>query len=140
MKIKIKKIHPDAVIPQYAKPGDAGLDLYATEQIVLAPGQRGLVPTGLSMELPRGYVALVWDKSGISTKNGMTTLAGVIDADYRGEYMIAMINLGQEVYTFEKGKKVAQLLIQPIERPEIEEVEELSDSSRGEGGFGSTGL
>ncbi len=140
MKLKIKKLHSDAVFPSYAKKGDAGMDIFASETLTLNPGERGLVKTGISMEFPEGYVFLVWDKSGISTKGGVTTIAGVIDSGYRGELQIAVINLGQEPYTFEKGKKVAQGLIQPIVQAEIEEVSELSDSSRGEGGFGSTGV
>lgn len=140
MKLKIKKLHKDAVVPHFAKPGDAGMDVYAVESLTLEPDERGVVKTGLSFEFPHGYVVLVWDKSGISTKTGVTTLAGVVDADYRGEVGIAVINLGQESYTFEKGKKVAQILIQKVEQPEIEEVEDLSETSRGDGGFGSTGI
>jgi dUTP pyrophosphatase len=140
MKLKIKKLYPDAVLPSYAKQGDAGMDIFAYESLTLAPGERGIVKTGIAMEFPEGYVFLVWDKSGISTKTGVTTLAGVVDAGYRGELQIAVINLGQESYTFEKGKKIAQGLVQPVVCAEIEEVLELSDSSRGEDGFGSTGV
>lgn len=140
MKLKIKKLNNDAVVPCYAKQGDAGMDIFASEKLTLLPGERGLVKTGIAMEFPEGYVFLVWDKSGISTKTGVTTIAGVVDAGYRGELQIAVINLGQEPYTFEKGKKVAQGLMQPIVQAEIEEVETLGDSSRGEGGFGSTGI
>lgn len=140
MKLKIKKLHPDAKIPTYAHPGDAGMDVFALKDLTLLPGERGLVKTGISFECEEGYVLLVWDKSGISTKHGITTLAGVIDAGYRGEIQIGVINLGQETYTFEKGNKVAQILVQSIVNPEIEEVEDISDSPRGTGGFGSTGI
>jgi len=140
MKLKIKKLHPDAKIPSYAHPGDAGMDVFALESLTLAPGERGLVRTGIALEFPEGYVLLMWDKSGISTKHGITTLAGVIDAGYRGEIQIGVVNLGQDSHTFEKGSKVAQILVQPIVRAEIQEVEKLSESIRGEGGFGSTGI
>lgn len=140
MKISIKKLHPDAKVPAFAHPGDAGMDLYSVEDMVLAPGERGSVPTGIAIELPDGYVSLVWDKSGPSHKFGVKTLGGVLDSGYRGEYLIGLINLGQENFEIKKGQKVAQLLIQKVERPEIEEVAELGDTSRGAGGFGSTGV
>lgn len=139
MNIQVKKLHPDAIIPHMAYEGDAGCDLCAIKSIVLKPGERGQVPTGLALEIPKGFVALIWDKSGVSHKGGIKTLGGVIDSGYRGEWMIGVINLGTEEYTFEKGQKVAQFLIQKIETPMFEEVVELSDTSRGEGGFGSTG-
>ncbi len=139
MNIKVKKLHRDAIIPRIAHEGDAGCDLFATESVTLNPRERGQVPTGLALELPLGYVALIWDKSGLSHKVGIKTLGGVIDSGYRGEWMIGVINLGNEAYTFEKGHKVAQFLIQKVESPIFEEVIELSDTSRGENGFGSTG-
>jgi dUTP pyrophosphatase len=139
MNIKVKKLHPDAIIPHIAHEGDAGSDLFATESVTLNPGERGQVPTGLALELPLGYVSLIWDKSGVSHKGGIKTLGGVIDSGYRGEIQVGVINLGEESYTFEKGHKVAQMIIQKIESPTFEEVEELADTSRGEGGFGSTG-
>lgn len=140
MKIRVKKLHPDAKVPAFAHPGDAGLDLYSVEDMVLAPGERGSVPTGIAIELPDGYVSLVWDKSGPSHKFGVKTLGGVLDSGYRGEYLIGLINLGQENFEIKKGQKVAQLLIQKVERPEIEETDELGDTSRGARGFGSTGV
>jgi dUTP pyrophosphatase len=139
MNIKVKKLHPDAIIPNIAHEGDAGSDLFATESVTLNPGERGQVPTGLALELPLGYVSLIWDKSGISHKEGIKTLGGVIDCGYRGEYKIGVINLSDTPYTFEKGHKVAQLLIQRVESPIFEEVSELSDTSRKDNGFGSTG-
>jgi dUTP pyrophosphatase len=140
MNVKVKKIHPDAIIPHIAHEGDAGCDLFATESMTLNPGERGQVPTGLALEIPIGYVGLIWDKSGVSHKGGIKTLGGVIDSGYRGEIQIGVINLSSEAYTFEKGHKVAQLLIQKVETPIFEEVIELSDTSRGEGAFGSTGV
>lgn len=140
MKIKIKKLHPDAVIPNYAHPGDAGMDLYSIEEdFILRPGERKMVGTGISAELPEGYVALIWDKSGVGSK-GIKRLGGVIDCHYRGEYKVVLINLSNEDYEIKKKQKIAQVLIQKIENPEIEIVEELSETPRGEGGFGSTGL
>lgn len=140
MNIKVKRLHPDAQIPNIAHVGDAGCDLFAVESLILKPGERGQVSTGIAMEIPLGYVGLIWDKSGVSHKGGIKTLGGVIDSGYRGEFLIGVINLGQEAYTFEKGNKVAQLLIQKIEAPIFEEVEDLDDTTRGEGGFGSTGI
>lgn len=139
MKIKFKKLHPDAKIPSYAHPGDAGMDFYALERTVLKPGERTAVKTGISSEFPERYVGLFWDKSGIGIKEGIKTLGGVLDAGYRGEIMIGMVNLSEEEYVFEAGHKVAQLLIQEIERAEIVVATELNDSSRGKGIFGSTG-
>lgn len=140
MKIRVKKLHPDAKVPAFAHPGDAGMDLYAVEDMVLAPGERGSVPTGIAIALPDGYVSLVWDKSGPSHKFGVKTLGGVLDSGYRGEYLIGLVNLGQEKFEIKKGQKIAQLLIQKVERPEIEETDELDDTSRGARGFGSTGV
>lgn len=139
MNIEVKKINQDAVIPNIAHSGDAGFDLFAVESVTLNPGERGQVPTGLALAVPQGFVGLIWDKSGVSHKGGIKTLGGVIDSGYRGEIQVGVINLSSESYTFEKGHKVAQMLIQKIETPTFEEVIELSDTSRGEGGFGSTG-
>ncbi len=140
MKIRVKKLHPDAKVPAFAHPGDAGMDLFSVEDMVLAPGERGSVPTGIAIELPEGYVSLVWDKSGPSHKFGMKTLGGVLDSGYRGEYLIGLVNLGREPFEIKRGQKIAQLLIQRVEHPEIQETDELSDTSRGAGGFGSTGV
>lgn len=139
MKIKIKKLYDDVILPSYAYPGDAGMDLYSREDYVLKPGERYVFKLGFSTEFSSDFVALVWDKSGLSAKNGLTCLAGVIDHGYRGEYGVVLLNTSSEPYEIKKGDKIAQLLIQKIEQAEIEEVEELEDSSRGEGGFGSTG-
>ena len=137
--IKIKKLKNNAVLPSYAHAGDAGMDMYAAEDVHIRKGERGKVPTGISIEIPEGYVGLVWDKSGLSINHGLKTLGGVIDAGYRGEIIIGIANLSSEDYTLEKGHKVAQLLIQKIESPVVEEAIELNDSHRGEKGLGSTG-
>lgn len=140
MNIRVKKLHPDAIVPVFAHPGDAGMDLYSVEDRVLAPGERRSVPTGIAIALPDGYVSLVWDKSGVSHKFGVKTLGGVLDSGYRGEYLVGLINLGQEDFVIKKGQKIAQLLIQKVERPDIAVVDELDETSRGTGGFGSTGV
>jgi dUTP pyrophosphatase len=139
MDIKIKKITPEAKAPAYAHPGDAGMDLYACVHMTLAPGETKPVPTGIQMAIPEGYVGLVWDKSGISLK-GVHRLAGVVDAGYRGEVRVVMVNLGTEPFEIRPGMKIAQMLIQPVEVPTIVESDTLDDTSRGAGGFGSTGL
>lgn len=140
MKIKIKKLSEDAKTPSYAHFDDAGMDLYAVADILIKVGERVQVPTGLAMELPVGYVGLIWDKSGLSHKHGLKTLGGVLDSGYRGEILVGMINLGKEEYRLEKGHKVAQMIIQEKINAEFEEVDELDDSSeRGVGGIGSTG-
>jgi dUTP pyrophosphatase len=140
MKIKIKKLNEEAKIPSYAHFDDAGMDLYAVSDVLIKVGERVQVPTGLAMELPVGYVGLIWDKSGLSHKHGLKTLGGVLDSGYRGEILVGMINLGKEEYRLEKGHKVAQLIIQEKITAEFEEVSELDDSSeRGTGGIGSSG-
>ncbi len=139
MKLKVKKVHSDAKLPHYANAHDAGMDLFALEEVIVKKGEIARIRTGISLEIPEGYVGLCWDKSGLSMNHGIKTLAGVIDSGFRGELVVAVINLGNEDYTFEKGHKVMQMLVQKIETVEIEEAEELSDSDRGEKGFGSSG-
>ena len=139
MTIRVKKLHPDAKLPSYAHPGDAGMDLFALEQVTIKKGERARISTGIAMEIPHGYVGLVWDKGSIGSIQGLKNLGGVMDAGYRGDYIITLVNLSEKDYTIEKHNKIAQLLIQKIEHPEIVETNELSDSSRGEGRFGSTG-
>ncbi len=139
MKLKVKRIHPQAKLPAYAHPGDAGFDLFSCVDLVLGPGEVKAVPTGIQMAIPLGFVGLVWDKSGISLK-AVHRLAGVVDAGYRGEVQVVLVNLGREPYPVKAGMKVAQMLIQPVHAVEIEDAAELEDTSRGEGGFGSTGL
>lgn len=138
MKLYIKKLREDAKIPTRAHYDDAGIDIFAHGTHIVESHQTIAIPTGVSMELEKGYVSLVWDKSGIALK-GIKTIGGVIDAGYRGEYKIMVHNLSSVPHTFSHGDKVAQILIQKVEFPELEVVEELSDSKRGTGGFGSTG-
>ena len=139
MEIRVKKIHKDAKLPTYAHHGDAGFDLYAIESVSIPVGARVLVGTGIAIEIPDGYVGLIWDKSGLSMVHGLKNLGGVIDARYRGEIKAGVVNLSDDDYTITAGHKVAQMLIQKVERADIKEVTELSDTSRGHGGFGSTG-
>jgi len=140
MKLKIKKLHADAILPKYATKDDAAMDFFAIENVEVAPMERVQIGTGIAMEIPEGYVGLIWDKSGLSHKHGIKTLGGVIDSGYRGEIKVGIINFGKEKYTFEKGHKVAQIIIQKKETPEIVEVDELDlNTERGEGAFGSTG-
>ena len=138
MKLKVKKMNADAKLPIYGHKGDAGMDLFSSLECVLKKSEVFAVPTGICVEIPRGYVGLIWDKSGVSLR-GAHRLAGVVDAGYRGEIKVVMVNLGQDTFAVEKGMKIAQLLIQEVEEVEIVEVVDLEDSSRGEGGFGSTG-
>lgn len=138
MKIKIKKLKENAKLPNYAHPGDVGMDLYAMETVTIAPMEHYRFWHGFAMEFPEGYVAKVFDKSSIS-KAGFKQLGGVFDAGYRGEYNTHLVNLSSEPYTFEEGDKVAQLIIIPVAIAELEEAGTLSESARGEGAFGSTG-
>lgn len=139
MELKIKRIHPEAKLPSYGHKGDAGLDLFSCADYVLGAGEVKAIQTGIKVAIPRGYVGLIWDKSGISLK-GVHKLAGVVDAGYRGEVQVVMINLGNAPYEIKKGMKIAQMLIQPISEVEVIEAEDLDDTLRGEDGFGSTGL
>lgn len=141
MTVKFKKTHPDAVLPAYAKPGDAGLDVCACEAATLRPGEWCLVRTGLVMELPPGTEAQMRPRSGLALKYGVTLLntPGTIDEGYRGEVGVILINLGQEEFAVRPGMRVAQMVIAPVLRVETSEVAEVSASARGGGGFGSTG-
>ncbi|MDB5239056.1 MAG: dut [Candidatus Parcubacteria bacterium] len=139
MKVHIKKLHPDAKIPEYAHAGDAGVDLFTIEPFELEPGERKSIPLGLAIEIPPGYVGLMWDKSGLSHKCGIKSFGGVIDSGYRGEIHAGVLNLSDKFFSFDKGQKVIQLLIQKVERVDFEEADELSDSARGNAGFGSSG-
>jgi dUTP pyrophosphatase len=140
IKVKVKKLSPDAILPKYAHEGDAGMDLFSIEDLIIKAGERALVHTGIYIELPQGFVALIWDKSGLAAKNGLKTMGGVIEYTYRGEYCVVIFNSSNQNFEIKKGQKIAQILVQPICTAEIEEVQELSDSARGEKGFGSTGL
>jgi dUTP pyrophosphatase len=139
MKIKVKKLNPEAKIPNYSHPGDAGMDFCTIEEVTIEPGCAGTLPTGISMEIPDGYVGLVWEKSGLAFKHGIQLLGGVIDAGYRGEIRMRAYNISDVSYTFKKGDRTSQMLIQKVESPEFVEVENLDETSRGEGREGSTG-
>ncbi len=140
MEIKIKKLKPEAIYPSYAHPGDAGLDLFSAEEKLIKSGTRLAINTGLVLAVPDGFVGLVWDKSGLALKKGLTCLAGVLDSGYRGELLVVILNTSNEDVKIEVGQKIAQLLIQPIQTVKINPVDELEDTTRGTGGFGSTGL
>ena len=140
VKIKVKKLVPEAIIPHYAHPGDVGMDLFSAEDVVIAPGKRATISTGIAMEYPEGYCTLFWDKSGLASKNGITVLAGAIEYTYRGDYKVVLLNTSDKEYIVKKGDKIAQVLVMPIMTAETELVEELSESVRGADGFGSTGL
>lgn len=138
MDLKVKRIHEDAKMPGYSHAGDAGMDLFSVTELILQPGQAQPIATGIKVAIPKGFVGLIWDKSGISLQN-IHRLAGVIDSGYRGEIKVVMINLGQDPFVIEKGMKIAQMLIQPIQMVDVTEVDDLEVTSRGEHGFGSTG-
>ncbi|MEI6210299.1 MAG: dUTP diphosphatase [bacterium] len=141
MKICFQRLHPAAVLPQYAHPGDAGMDLCACESCEILPGARRLVRTGLVMELPAGTEAQVRPRSGLAIKHGITLLntPGTIDEGYRGEIGVILINLGSEIFHITPGMRIAQMVVAPVLRATVEEVAEVSTTARGSGGFGSTG-
>lgn len=139
MILKVKKVSPDAILPTYAHAWDAGMDIYSNETVTIQPGQAVKVKSGVAFEIPDGYVGLMWDKSGLSMNHKIKSLGGVIDSGYRGESLLGVINLGTEPYTIEKGHKVVQMLLQKVEHAEITEVETLSETDRGDKGFGSSG-
>ena len=141
MTLKFKRIHPDATLPAYAHPSDAGMDVRSVDELVIPPGKRALVHTGLVMLLPPLYEAQVRPRSGLALKSGVTVLntPGTIDAGYRGEVGVILINLGEEPFAVHKGDKIAQLVIAPVTQPIVEETELVDETDRGAGGFGSTG-
>ncbi len=141
--ISVKKLDPRAILPTYGTCEAAGADLYACldEDVVIAPGQSVFIPTGLSMEVPKGCAGLVYARSGIACKRGLAPAnkVGVIDSDYRGPVTVVLHNHGTVSQTVTHGERIAQLVITPVLTPAYQEVSELSDTHRGEGGFGSTG-
>lgn len=143
MKLKIERLPHNEILPEYKTAGASGMDLCAaiSEPIVLKPLERKLIPTGLKIELEHGYEAQVRPRSGLSIKHGITLIncVGTIDEDYRGELLIPIVNLSSEEYTIQPNERIAQMVIARYEQAEIEVVTELSDTARGEGGFGSTG-
>ena len=142
-KIPVKKLNPKAILPTYGSMEAAGADLYACldAPVEIAPGKTAFIPTGIAMELPRGYAGLAYARSGLACKKDLAPAnkVGVIDSDYRGEFMIALHNHGEQVRVIEHGERIAQLVITPVFTPGFTEVSELSDTERGSGGFGSTG-
>ena len=140
--IALKMLDPELPVPSYAHEGDAGADLCAREDVTLAPGQRVLVPTGVSLALPLGYVGLVHPRSGLATKHGLTVVnaPGTVDAGYRGELKVTLLNTDASTpIVLKRGDRIAQLVIQKVERAHFIQVQDLDESARGAGGFGSTG-
>ena len=142
MKVLFRKIDPAACLPSYAHPGDAGMDLFSVEDVSLPPGGRALVHTGLVMQLPPDAEAQVRPRSGLALKHGVTVLntPGTIDAGYRGEVGVILINHGDVDFLVEKGMKIAQMVVSPVVRATIEETSVTDETDRGTGGFGSTGM
>lgn len=142
MKLLVEKINQKAIIPFQAHEGDSGMDLFSVEEVILKPMERKLVHTGIKIQLPKNTEAQIRPRSGLALKNGITVLntPGTIDEGYRGEIGIILINLGTEEFKVEEGMKVAQMVIKPTLSLEVEEVVELTETTRGQGGFGSTGV
>ena len=126
-------------LPEYSSTGAAGADLRASEAVEIAPGARTAVPTGLRLQIPPGHAGLVWPRSGLAVRHGIDTLAGVIDSDYRGEVRVVLVNHGDEPFRIERGDRIAQLLVQRVERAAFAVVPSIDETGRGEGGFGSSG-
>lgn len=139
MELLIKKLHPEAKLPERSHHDDAGLDICSLETFTLEPKSKVAASTGIALAIPTGYVGLIWDKSSIPFHYGVKSMGGVIDAQYRGEVKVLLVNLSDDPVTFTAGQKIAQLLIQKVELPVPKEVAELPNSVRGEAAFGSTG-
>ncbi|PYQ05862.1 MAG: dUTP diphosphatase [Acidobacteria bacterium] len=133
------KVDGGGTLPEYSSDGAAGADLRAREAVSLAPGARAAVGTGIHVEIPAGHVGLVWPRSGLAVRHGIDTLAGVIDSDYRGEVRVVLVNHGETEFRIEPGDRIGQLLIQPVERARFSRSPALAATTRGAGGFGSTG-
>ena len=142
MTLRFRKVHPDAVLPSYAHPSDAGMDVRSVEDLTISPGKRALVHTGLVMLLPPLYEAQVRPRSGLALKSGVTVLnpPGTIDSGYRGEVGVILANFGDADFQVKKGDKIAQIVIAPVTQPEIVETTEVDETDRGSGGFCSTGV
>lgn len=140
--LKVHRIHKDAILPKYAKPGDAGLDLFSVEEVVIEPSETKLIKTGIRIELPINTEAQVRPRSGLALKNSITVLntPGTIDEGYRGEVGIILINHGKDSFKVEKGMRIAQMVVKPVWTVDVIETDELSETERGEGGFGSSGV
>lgn len=139
MIIKVKKLNKDAKLPIHGHPGDAGMDFFAIDDVVFTPGEQARVHTGLAVEIPEGFVGLIWDKSGISFNTGLKIMGGVVDSGYRGEIIMNFLNTSDKEVIIEKGYKIAQMIIQKFEHCNITEVDEISETVRGHGREGSTG-
>jgi dUTP pyrophosphatase len=140
MELQVKKLDPRAKLPNYAIPGDAGLDLYALEDYTVPAGELLTgIRTGIAIAVPKGYVGLCWDKSGLAAKHGIKVMAGVIDSGYRGEMILTVLNTSNKDYNFVAGDKVMQILIQSVQQVEVVEAQELLLTERGQRNFGSTG-
>ncbi|WP_375541543.1 dUTP diphosphatase [Halomicronema sp. CCY15110] len=141
MKLKVKRLREEAILPQYAHPGDAGMDLYAIDAMTISPGEVALIKTGLAIELPPGTEAQIRPRSGLALKHAVTVLntPGTIDEGYRGEIGVILINHGPADFQVSSGMRIAQMVIKPVIYAQVEAIEVLSESSRAEGGFGSTG-
>lgn len=142
MSLLVRRLDPLALVPSRAYPGDAGLDLHALEPVVLGPGERASIPTGIAVEIPDGLAGLVLPRSGLAARHGIALVnaPGLIDSGYRGEIRVLLLNTDRHhPYEFEPGERIAQLLLIRYEAPEVVEVDELSGSARGSGGFGSSG-
>ncbi len=140
--VPVQRLDDGLPLPSYAHPGDAGLDLYAAEALTLAPGERGLVPTGLAIALPDGYAAFVHPRSGLALRHGLSVVntPGTVDAGYRGEIKVLLVNHDlRESVDVERGERIAQLVVQRVEHVRLVEVDDLDDTNRGAGGYGSTG-
>lgn len=141
--IAVKKLSPKAILPTYGSAEAAGADLYACleESVTIAPGETAWIPTGLALEVPKGCAGLIYARSSLGVKRGLAPAnkVGVIDSDYRGEIRVVLLNHGKTSQTVEHGERIAQMIITPVLTPAYQQVEELSDTSRGTGGFGSTG-
>ena len=141
VRVPVLRVDAALPLPAYARPDDAGLDLHAAEDVTLKPGARALVPTGLALAIPPGHAGLVLPRSGLALRHGVTLLntPGLIDAGYRGEVKVLLVNLGEAAVTLSRGDRIAQLVVQRVEHVTLAPVSELPPSARGAGGFGSTG-
>lgn len=139
-KLRIHRLNKEIQLPRYALQGDAGFDLRSAENKIIPPGEQRLIKTGIRIAIPENHTGLVWDRSGLAANHQITTLGGVFDTGFRGEVMVIMKNLGNTEFKIEKNDRIAQMIIQPYIKTEIEEVEELDKTKRNESGLGSTGV
>ena len=142
-KIQIKKLSNEVITPKYETSGSSGMDIaaYIRQDIIINPGEKALIPTGFSLSVPQGYEVQIRPRSGLAAKKGVTVLntPGTIDSDYRGEIKVILINLSKDIFYVKSGERIAQMVVCPVKQVVVEEVNELSDTNRGVGGFGSTG-